>query len=198
VTSSNSTAGGACTGTGLAPTRVTGAIGIAKAYTTRVGAGPFPTELDDERGRELQERGHEFGAVTGRPRRTGWFDVPVAKYAAMLNGLGSIALTKLDVLDTFDEIKVCVAYRYQGETVEAIPPCIKDYGEVEPIYETIPGWQAPTGGIERFDGLPERAQSYVSALEELVGVEVGLVSTGPERDETIIRPGSRIASWTES
>jgi adenylosuccinate synthase len=198
VTSSSSTAGGACTGTGLAPTRITGAIGIAKAYTTRVGAGPFPTELLDERGRELQERGHEFGAVTGRPRRPGWFDVPVARYAAMLNGLDSIALTKLDVLDTFDEIDVCVAYRYRGETIDSIPSCIKDYGEVEPIYETFPGWKTSTLGLSKFEDLPERARNYVTALETLVGVEIGLVSTGPERDETIIRPGSRIAEWAVS
>lgn len=198
VTSSSSTAGGACTGTGLAPTRVTGAIGIAKAYTTRVGAGPFPTELIDERGRALQERGHEFGSVTGRPRRTGWFDVPVARYAAALNGLDTIALTKLDVLDTFDEIAVCVAYRYRGETIDWIPPCIKDYGEVEPIYETLPGWATSTVGISRFDELPARARAYVEALERLAGVEIGLVSTGPERTETIVRPGSRIAEWSES
>ncbi len=195
VTSSSSTAGGACTGTGLAPTRITGAIGIAKAYTTRVGAGPFPTELLDERGRMLQERGREFGAVTGRPRRPGWFDVPVARYAATLNGLGSIALTKLDVLDEFDEIEVCVAYRHRGETLDWIPSCIKDFGEVEPIYKTFPGWRSSTLGVSSFDDLPERAREYVGALEELVGVEIGLVSTGPERDETIVRPGSRIAEW---
>jgi adenylosuccinate synthase len=198
VTSSSSTAGGACTGTGLAPTRVTGAIGIAKAYTTRVGAGPFPTELLDERGRTLQERGHEFGSVTGRPRRTGWFDVPVARYAAALNGLDTIALTKLDVLDTFDEIAVCTAYRYRGETIDWIPPCIKDYGEVEPIYETLPGWATSTVGVSRFEELPARARDYVEALERLVGVEIGLVSTGPERTETIVRPGSHVARWSES
>jgi adenylosuccinate synthase len=198
VTSSSSTAGGACTGTGLPPTRVTGTIGIAKAYTTRVGAGPFPTELGDERGQLLQERGSEFGAVTGRPRRTGWFDVPVARYAAMLNGLDSIALTKLDVLDTFDEINVCVAYRFRGETIDWIPWSIKEYGEVEPIYETFPGWETSTAGVGRFDDLPERARDYVAALERFVGVEVGLVSTGPERDETIIRAEGRIASWVDA
>ncbi len=197
VTSSSSTAGGACTGTGVAPTRVTGAIGIAKAYATRVGAGPFPTEVQDERGRILQERGHEFGSVTGRPRRTGWFDVPVARYAAAVNGLDTVALTKLDVLDTFDEIQVCTGYRFRGKTTNEIPPCIKDYGEVEAIYETFPGWQTSTLGVRRFEELPERAQTYVTAIEELVGVEVGLVSTGPERDETIVRAGSRISAWIE-
>lgn len=195
VTSSSSTAGGACTGTGLAPTRITGAIGIAKAYTTRVGAGPFPTELVDERGRVLQERGREFGSVTGRPRRTGWFDVPVARYAAALNGLDSIALTKLDVLDTFEEVQVCTAYRWRGETIDSIPPCIKDYGEVEPIFETFPGWATSTQGVRTFEDLPERARAYIDAVERLVGVEIGLISTGPERDETIVRPGSRIAEW---
>ena len=196
VTSSNSTAGGASTGTGLAPTRITGAIGIAKAYTTRVGAGPFPTELLDERGQVLQERGHEFGSVTGRARRTGWFDVPVARYAAAVNGLDTIALTKLDVLDTFDEIAVCVAYRYRGETIDWIPPCIKDYGEVEPVYESLPGWATSTAGVSRFEDLPERARDYVAALERFTGVEVGLVSTGPERGETIVRAGSHIARWS--
>jgi adenylosuccinate synthase len=196
VTSSSSTAGGASTGTGLAPTRITGAIGIAKAYTTRVGAGPFPTELLDERGQVLQERGHEFGSVTGRARRTGWFDVPVARYAAAVNGLDTIALTKLDVLDTFDEIAVCVAYRYRGETIDWIPPCIKDYGEVEPVYESLPGWATSTAGVSHFEDLPERARDYVAALERFTGVEVGLVSTGPERGETIVRAGSHIARWS--
>ena len=196
VTSSSSTAGGASTGTGLAPTRITGAIGIAKAYTTRVGAGPFPTELLDERGQVLQERGHEFGSVTGRARRTGWFDVPVARYAAAVNGLDTIALTKLDVLDTFDEIAVCVAYRYRGETIDWIPPCIKDYGEVEPVYESLPGWATSTAGVSRFEDLPEQARDYVAALERFTGVEVGLVSTGPERGETIVRAGSHIARWS--
>ncbi len=198
VTSSSSTAGGACTGTGLAPTRITGAIGIAKAYTTRVGAGPFPTELLDERGKLLQDRGHEYGAVTGRPRRTGWFDVPVARYASMVNGLSTIALTKLDVLDAFDEIGVCVAYRFRGETVDYVPSCIKDFGEVEPVYETFPGWSQSTVGVSRFEDLPDRARAYVAALESLVGVEIGLVSTGPERDETIIVPGGRIDEWTRA
>jgi adenylosuccinate synthase len=194
VTSSSSTVGGACTGTGLAPTRISGAFGIAKAYTTRVGAGPFPTELTDERGEHLQEKGHEFGSVTGRPRRTGWFDVPVARYAATINGLDSLALTKLDVLDELDEIQVCVAYRHGGETSDSVPSTIKELGEVEPVYETLPGWKSSTRGISRYEDLPDGARDYVDYIAETVGVEVGLVSTGPDRDETIVREGSFAAA----
>ena len=196
VTSSSSTAGGACTGTGLPPTKITGAIGIAKAYTTRVGAGPFPTELLDERGDHLRDRGHEFGSVTGRPRRTGWFDVPVARYAAMVNGLATIALTKLDVLDEVDEIQVCVAYRANGETFDSIPSSIKEYAGVEPVYENLPGWKTSTRGISKYEDLPEKARAYIERLAELVGVEVGLISTGPERDETIVVRGSRVEEWS--
>jgi adenylosuccinate synthase len=193
VTSSSSTVGGACTGTGLPPTRIDGVIGIAKAYTTRVGAGPFPTELEDERGRHLQERGNEFGSVTGRPRRTGWFDVPVARYAAMVNGLSTIALTKMDVLDDLDEIKVCVAYAQEGERTDRVPARIEDFGEVEAIYETLPGWKSSTLGISRYQDLPDKARTYVDFLAEKVGVEIGLISTGPDREETIVREGSLIA-----
>lgn len=195
VTSSSSTAGGACTGTGLPPTRITGALGIIKAYTTRVGAGPFPTELLDERGSHLQDRGQEFGSVTGRPRRTGWFDVPVARYSARVNGLGSLALTKLDVLDELEAISVCVGYRSGDGESDAIPGSIKDYGEVEPIFETFEGWRCSTRGISRLADLPDAARVYVDALSSLVGVEIGLISTGPERDETILVEGSRIAAW---
>lgn len=198
VTSSSSTAGGACTGTGLPPTRVTGALGIIKAYTTRVGAGPFPTELIDERGRHLQDRGQEFGSVTGRPRRTGWFDVPVARYSARVNGLGSLALTKLDVLDELESISVCIGYRSaSGTSDDAIPSSIREYGEVEPILEHFEGWKESTRGVSRLEDLPAAARSYVDALAKFVGVEVGLISTGPERDETILVPGSKVAEWAD-
>lgn len=195
VTSSSSTAGGACTGTGLPPTRISGVLGIIKAYTTRVGAGPFPTELTDERGRHLQDRGHEFGSVTGRPRRTGWFDVPVAKYAARINGLDSLALTKLDVLDELESISVCVAYRWRSETTDEIPSSIRSYGDVEPVFETFEGWRQSTRGVRRLEDLPDAARRYVEAIERAVGTEIGLVSTGPERDETIVIPDRRVAAW---
>lgn len=198
VTSSNATAGGACIGTGIPPTRISGVLGIAKVYTTRVGAGPFPTELEEEIGEQLRQRGAEFGASTGRPRRTGWFDVPVARYSAMLNGLDTMALTKLDVLDELDEIKVCVAYRIRGETIDHMPDLIHQLAEVEPVYATFPGWKSSTRGASTFEELPEKAREYVDALARLVGVEVGFISTGPERDETILRPGSRVASWVEA
>ena len=195
VTSSSSTAGGACTGTGLPPTRVTGALGIIKAYTTRVGAGPFPTELTDERGRHLQDRGQEFGSVTGRPRRTGWFDVPVARYSARVNGLSSLALTKLDVLDELDSISVCVGNRTAAGSCSTIPSSIHDYGDVEPILESFDGWKQSTRGISRLEDLPAAARAYVEALSSYVGVEIGLISTGPERDETIVVAGGRVADW---
>ena len=197
VTSSSSTAGGACTGTGLPPTRITGALGIIKAYTTRVGAGPFPTELLDERGRHLQDRGQEFGSVTGRPRRTGWFDVPVARYAARVNGLGSLALTKLDVLDELESVSVCVGYRSAGGDTDSIASSIRDYGEVEPVFEKFEGWMQSTRGISRLEDLPAAARAYVEALSGFVGVEIGLISTGPERDETILVPGGKVAEWAE-
>ncbi len=196
VTSSSSTAGGACTGTGLPPTKVTGALGIIKAYTTRVGAGPFPTELTDERGRHLQDRGQEFGSVTGRPRRTGWFDVPVARYSARVNGLGSLAVTKLDVLDELESISVCVGYRTASGSCNSIPSSIRDYGLVEPMFETFDGWMESTRGISRLEELPGAARAYVEALAAYVGVEIGLISTGPERDETIVVAGGMVEAWS--
>jgi adenylosuccinate synthase len=195
VTSSNATAGGAATGLGLPPRAVTGALGIAKAYTTRVGAGPFPTELFDEAGNYLRQRGNEYGASTGRPRRTGWFDAVVVRYSVMLNGLDAIALTKLDVLDEFDEIKVCMAYRYGDEVIEDIPYGAHVLGQCEPIYETLPGWKTHTNGITAYDDLPENAKAYVRRLEELVGAPMAMISTGPERSETIIRDGLAISEW---
>ncbi|MFL6213523.1 MAG: adenylosuccinate synthase [Blastocatellia bacterium] len=195
VTSSNATAGGAATGVGVPPRAVTGALGIAKAYTTRVGGGPFPTELFDEAGEYLRQRGNEYGASTGRPRRTGWFDAVVVRYAVMLNGLDAIALTKLDVLDEFDEITVCTAYRYRGEVIEDIPYGAHALAECEPVYETLPGWKSDTSGITDYDNLPEKAKAYVRRLEELVGAPMAMISTGPERNETIIRDGLAVSEW---
>jgi adenylosuccinate synthase len=197
VTSSSSTAGGACTGTGLAPTRITGVLGISKAYTTRVGAGPFPTELEGDLADHLRERGSEYGASTGRPRRVGWFDAPVARYSAMLNGLDTIALTKLDVLDDLDELKICVAYRMGGERIEHVPDRTLELAKVEPIYENFPGWKTSTREVSRIEDLPDNARRYVDALAALTGVEIGMVSTGPDRAETILRPDSKVAGWLE-
>ncbi|HLG14529.1 MAG TPA: adenylosuccinate synthase [Blastocatellia bacterium] len=195
VTSSNATAGGAATGIGLAPKFITGALGIAKAYTTRVGGGPFPTELLDETGAYLQTRGNEYGASTGRPRRTGWFDAVVVRYSAMINGLDALALPKLDVLDEFDEIKICTAYRRRGELIAEMPYGASALAECEPVYETLAGWKTNTSGVTEFDGLPERAKEYIRRIEELCGAPVALISTGPERTETIIREGSPVSEW---
>ncbi|HXG94943.1 MAG TPA: adenylosuccinate synthase [Blastocatellia bacterium] len=195
VTSSNATAGGAATGLGLAPKFITGALGIAKAYTTRVGGGPFPTELLNETGEYLQKRGNEYGASTGRPRRTGWFDAVVVRYSVMLNGLDALVLTKLDVLDEFEEIRVCTAYRHRGELIQDVPYGASALAECEPVYETLPGWKMTTSGITVFDELPENAKAYVRRVEELVGAAVAMISTGPERTETIIRESSVVAEW---
>jgi adenylosuccinate synthase len=195
VTSSNATAGGAATGSGLAPRMITGALGIAKAYTTRVGGGPFPTELLDETGAYLQKRGNEYGASTGRARRTGWFDATVVRYAVMLNGFDALALTKLDVLDEFEEIKVSTAYRRRDELLEDMPYGANVLAECEPVYETLPGWKVKTSGITNFDQLPSAAKDYVRRVEELCRVPVALISTGPERTETIIREGLPVSTW---
>jgi len=190
VTSSNATAGGACTGTGVAPTRIDAVIGVAKAYVTRVGGGPFPTEALDGAGDRIRERGHEFGAVTGRPRRCGWFDVPLLRYSAAINGLDSLVVTKLDVLDEFDHVQVCVAYRRGKQEIDEIPPTVGEIETLEPVYECLPGWKTSTFGISSYEKLPAKAREYLAFLEKATGVEVGCVSTGPERDQTIIRAGS--------
>lgn len=191
VTSSNASAGGACTGTGVPPTRVTGVIGVSKAYTTRVGAGPFPTESLDGAGDQIRKRGNEFGAVTGRPRRCGWFDVPLLRYSAAINGLDSLVITKLDVLDEFDNIPVCVGYRIGKQEVAEMPPTVKEIARVEPVYECLPGWKQSTFGMTTYDQLPLKAKEYLAFLENRTGVEVGCISTGPERNQTIVKPGSR-------
>ncbi len=192
VTSSSASAGGASIGTGVPPTRISGIIGVSKAYNTRVGSGPFPTESSDATGDLLRREGKEFGAVTGRPRRCGWFDVPLLKYTAMVNGFDTLFIMKLDVLDLLDEIPVCVRYRLHGEEVTEMPATYRALEAVEPVYEKLPGWRTSTRGICRFDDLPAEARAYLRFLEERTGVEVGGVSTGPERNETIIRPGSKL------
>jgi len=166
---------------------------VTKAYTTRVGDGPMPTELTDATGERLRAAGHEFGAVTGRPRRCGWFDAVVVRYAARVNGLDGMALTKLDVLDGFDEIQLCTGYRYQGRDVPEFPAELGVLGECEPVYESWPGWDRPTAGIRRFDDLPPHAKRYVARIEELVGVPASIVSTGSDRDDTILRRDSVVA-----
>ena len=192
VTSSNASAGGACTGTGVAPTRISGVIGVSKAYITRVGGGPFPTEALDEKGDQIRARGKEFGAVTGRPRRCGWFDAPLLRYTAAINGFDSIVVTKLDVLDEFDSIPVCVGYRNAAGDVLDMPPTVAEIAGVQPVYEWQPGWQTSTFGISSYDQLPVKAKEYLAFLEQHTGVEVGCISTGPERNQTNVRAGSRL------
>jgi adenylosuccinate synthase len=192
VTSSSATAGGLCTGAGVAPTRINGVIGVSKAYITRVGAGPFPTEIHGEAGERIREIGHEFGAVTGRPRRCGWFDAPLLRYTAMINGFDSMVVTKLDVLDHLDEIPVCVEYRLCGSTLRDMPATAREIEAIEPVYERLPGWTTPTAGISRYEDLPPKARAYLEFLETRTGVEVGCISTGPERSQTIVRRGSRL------
>jgi len=186
VTSSNTIAGAAAVGTGLGPRDIHKVLGIVKAYTTRVGAGPFPTELFDETGEHLSRVGHEFGAVTGRPRRCGWFDAVALRRAVLHNSLSSLGVTKLDVLDGLDTLQICTGYRIDGE-VHAQPPLLPHrFSECEPVYETHPGWKEPTGGITDFARLPENARRYLARMEQLAGVPIDIVSTGPDRAETIV------------
>jgi adenylosuccinate synthase len=194
VTSSSAVAAGAATGTGVSMKHLTSVLGVMKAYTTRVGEGPFPTELKDAIGALLQERGVEVGASTGRVRRCGWFDGFVARYAVMVNGFDSLALSKLDVLDVFDEIKICTGYRYRGEVLTDYPFSARVLEACEPIYETAPGWKASTSGLTRYDDLPPRAKEYVNTLSKLVGCPISLISTGAERSETIFLPSSHLAN----
>ena len=187
VTSSNPTAGGALAGAGVGPTRIDCVVGVAKAYTTRVGEGPFPTELDDEVGEDLRTRGGEFGVTTGRPRRTGWFDAVVVRYAARVNGLTDLCLTKLDVLTGYKEIPVCVGYELDGIVVDEMPPDQVDFARAVPVYEMAPGWSEDITGCRSFDELPEAAQAYILRLEELVGCRISSIGVGPGREATIIR-----------
>jgi len=192
VTSSSASAGGASIGTGVPPTKIEGVIGISKAYITRVGSGPFPTESLDAAGDLLRREGNEFGAVTGRPRRCGWFDVPLLKYTAMVNGFDTLFIMKLDVLDSLEEIPVAVRYRLHGKDVSEMPATYRALEAIEPVYQKLPGWHTSTRGIQRYDELPAEARAYLKFLEERTGVEIGGVSTGPERNETIIRAGSKL------
>jgi len=186
VTSSNTTAGGTATGSGFGPLFLDYVLGITKAYTTRVGSGPFPTELFDETGLRLAERGHEFGATTGRPRRCGWFDAVALRTAVNINSVSGLCLTKLDVLDGLEEISVCVGYTNDaGETV-ANPIDAVDYENLRPVYETLPGWSESTLGLKSLDALPANARAYISRLEALVGAPIDIISTGPDREETIL------------
>jgi adenylosuccinate synthase len=185
VTSSSTTAGGASTGSGLAPHKIEHVIGVAKAYTTRVGEGPFMTELLDEMGEQLRRNGNEFGATTGRPRRCGWFDAVATRYAAMINGVETgIALTKLDVLDDLETIKICVAYDLNGERITDMPSDTEDLAKVVPIYEEMPGWLTPTTKAQCWEELPEKAQAYLRRLEELMEAKIEIVSVGPRRAQT--------------
>ncbi len=198
VTSSNPTAGGAAVGAGIPPHHISGVLGIVRTYTTRVGEGPFPTEmLDDEEdvANLIRQRGNEYGSVTKRPRRCGWFDAVATKYAAELNGFNSVALTKLDVLDALDEIKVCVGYEIDGKKIDTFPAVSLDLRQIKPVYETLEGWKSETLGTTKLEDLPEKAREYVEFLSKSIGVEIGLISTGPERDQTIILPDSVMESW---
>ncbi len=185
VTSSNTVAGEAATGSGIGPTAIDSVIGVAKAYTTRVGEGPFPTELSEDEEEALRERGGEYGATTGRPRRCGWFDAVAARYAAMVNGMDGLIITKLDVLDDLEEIKICTAYRYGDETLWVFPQDSNILQVCEPVYETLGGWMEDTSSAKRFDELPLKAQRYIRRIEELVGVQVVMVSVGAERKQAI-------------
>jgi len=186
VTSSNTTAGGAATGSGFGPLQFNQVLGITKAYTTRVGSGPFVTELTDEIGQQLAKNGNEFGSVTGRPRRCGWFDAVLLKRSAQVNSLSSLALMKLDILDAFDTLRICTAYRYNGELLTLPPSDTEVFAECEPVYEDLPGWKSSTYGITEWEKLPENAQKYLKRIEALVGVPIDLVSTGPGREDTIV------------
>lgn len=188
VTSSNATVGGICTGLGVPPRAIGRILGVVKAYATRVGAGPFPTELTGPMGDRLRESGSEYGAVTGRPRRCGWFDAVAVRYAARINGLDGLALTKLDVLDGLDRIEICTAYKCGGTTIRDFPSDVERLAKCEPIYESMPGWTMPTAGVRSFDRLPEAARRYIARLEEVSGVRAAIISTGSDREDTILRP----------
>jgi adenylosuccinate synthase len=195
ITSSSTTAGGASTGTGVPPTKIDGVFGVSKAYTTRVGGGPFPTELHGEAADLIRVRGNEYGAVTGRPRRCGWFDAVVGRYAVRLNGCEALALTKLDVLDQCDVIKVCTGYRYEGELLTEFPVEERIWAAAEPVYEELSGWQTSTAGARTLGDLPAKARQYLDRVSELVGVPFGLISTGAVRDDTILCEDSPLTGW---
>ena len=187
VTSSNPIGGGASTGSGYGPAMIKEVVGVTKAYVTRVGEGPFVTELADETGKKIQEIGREFGVTTGRPRRCGWFDAVIMKYAVLVGGITKVALTKMDVFDTFDEIKICTAYKdcRNDKVYTSYPTDVFIHKYLEPIYETLPGWKTPIGNIQRYEDLPENAKKYISKVEDLIGAPIGIISVGPDREQTI-------------
>jgi adenylosuccinate synthase len=193
VTSSNASVGGICTGLGVGPRAIGAVMGVAKAYTTRVGAGPLPTELSGEMGDRLRESGNEYGAVTGRPRRCGWYDAVTVRYGVRINGLDALALTKLDVLDGLESIQICTAYRCEGRTLTEFPSDIAKLSACQPIYESHPGWSSPTKSVRRYEELPENARRYIARLEEVSGVRVAIISTGSERGDVIMK--SQIAGF---
>ena len=186
VTSSHPVAGGVCVGAGVGPSAIGKVVGVVKAYTTRVGEGPFVTELHDETGNLIRERGHEYGTTTGRPRRTGWLDTVVVKYACMLSGIDCLAITRLDILDTLPTLKICTGYLYKGKPLHEYPASLKVLDEVEPVYEELPGWQSDITGIRRYEDLPLNARRYVERLSECSGARLGVISVGPDREQTIL------------
>jgi len=186
VTSSNTTAGGACAGSGIGPTRIDEVVGVVKAYATRVGNGPFPTELADELGQQIRDTGHEYGATTGRPRRCGWYDSVVVRLACRVNGFSSLAITRLDILDELEEIKICTHYEHKGTQLEHFPADLNVLQTCEPVYETLTGWQTPTPQVRTLDGLPENSRKYLERISTLADTPISLISVGPERDETIV------------
>ena len=195
VTSSNASVGGICTGLGVPPRAIGAVLGVVKAYTTRVGEGPLPTELSDATGERLRESGQEYGASTGRPRRCGWFDAVAVRFAARVSGIDALALTKLDVLDGMDGVGICTAYRHGGTLLHEFPADLDLLAGSEPVYEFCEGWTAPTRGVRRFEDLPAAARAYVTRLEEVTGVPAAIVSTGSDREDTVVRPDSLVADW---
>ena len=195
VTSSSATAGGASTGMGVPPTKIRNVLGVSKAYTTRVGGGPFPTEMPDLDAKEVRERGKEFGAVTGRPRRCGWLDLEELRYAKMINGIDTLVITKLDVFDTQREIRVGIGYSYKGSPVHEMPATAEEYELFTPVYKSLSGWCDSTYGVRDAAKLPKAAIDYLRFVSDFLQVEIGMISTGPERDATIIQPGTLLASW---
>ena len=198
VTSSNASVGGICTGLGVPPRAIDGVLGVAKAYTTRVGEGPLPTELAGPLAERLREGGQEYGASTGRPRRCGWYDAVVVRYSARINGLDALALTKLDVLDGLSTVQLCTGYRTSQGTLTEFPADLRLLTNAEPVYETMTGWSTPTKGARRMEQLPPEARRYIERLEEVSGVQCAIISTGSDRQETIVKPGSRAARWLQA
>ncbi|MBQ1335876.1 MAG: adenylosuccinate synthase [Selenomonadaceae bacterium] len=186
VTASHPVSGGVTVGAGVAPRKIDKVVGVVKAYCTRVGEGPFPTEQLNEIGDKIRDAGHEYGTVTGRPRRTGWLDACVVRYAGILSGIDYMAITRLDILDSFDEIRMCTGYKYKGEVLPGMPASLKVLAEVEPVYETFPGWKTDISGIRDYDALQENAKKYLERMAETTGIAVGIVSVGPNRDQTIV------------